>query len=324
MNSAQAASAGVKPKRNQVLMVPLDGSSLAEQALPVAGTIAHRQGMTVHLVSVFEEIPVFFTSLAGAEDVLANPDLQRERRDELTGYLKATAEALSTTHGVETSFAVLTGAAAPALAHEERSRHAGLVVMTTHGHGGLCRLWLGSVADRLLRRTSAPVLLLRSSEEVPPAEFHHILIALDGSPEGEGVLEPAIRMGSRTQGSRFTLAQVVEPPVALITRMAAYPANLPPKWQEAQEQCARNYLERVGLGLRARGLEVKAELISARGPGEQIANCARRIGADLIAVGTHGARGMERMLLGSVADKIIRAAQHAVLVVPTHKERSQS
>jgi nucleotide-binding universal stress UspA family protein len=298
----------------------LDGSSLAEQALPVAGTIAHRRGMKVHLVSVFEEIPVFFSSLAGAEDVLANPDLQQERRADLTEYLQGTAEALATTHGVETTCALLSGAAAQAVAREAGVRHAGLIVMTTHGHGGLRRLWLGSVADRVLRRVSVPVLLLRSSDKPHPTEFRHLLVALDGSPEGEGVLEPAIQLGSVTQGSRYTLIQVVEPPLPMITRMAVYPARLPPDWRERQEKSAHSYLQRLALAMRARGMEVNAQVFSARGAAEQIAECARGLGADLIVVGTHGARGVERMLLGSVADKVIRAAEQAVLVVPTHRE----
>jgi nucleotide-binding universal stress UspA family protein len=120
--------------------------------------------------------------------------------------------------------------------------------------------------------------------------------------------------------ARFTLVQVVEPPVALITRMAMQPAKMRPHWRELQENCARSYLERVGKTMRARGLNVSTQMISAGGIGEQILGLAHAIGADLIVVGTHGARGVERMLLGSVADKVIRGATQAVLVVPTQKE----
>ena len=314
------ASAAVKKEREQILLVPLDGSSLAEYALSVAGTIAHRRGMKVHLVSVFQQIPAFLTSLAGGEEVLADPGLERERRDEFTRYLKTTAEGLATTHGVDTTFALLEGAPAQALAEHARVRHAGMIVMTTHGHGGLNRLWLGSVADSLLRRVRVPVLLQRPRGGPPHTEFRHTLIALDGSVEGEDVIEPAAELGSLTRNAQFTLVQVVEPPIAVITRLAMSPAKLRPNWREVQENCVRSYLERVASRLRTHGLQVKTEMIFARGAGEQIAECARSIGADLIAVGTHGAGGMERMLLGSVADKVIRAAQQTVLVVPIRKE----
>lgn len=304
------------------MLVPLDGSSLAEQALPCAGTLAHRSGMRVHLVTVFQPLPVFLTRLAGSEEPLADPGLEQERRDQFTQYLKETAEALGTTHGVETTFALLDGDPPRELAEHARLRHVGLIVMTTHGHSGVQRFWLGSAADRLLRRVNVPVLLLRSGTEPHPTEFRHLLVALDGSSEGEKVLEPAIGLGSLCRSSQITLVQVVEPPIPLITRMALSPARMRPHWRELEENGARSYLARVASGLRARGLEAKTEMIFARGAGEEIAQCARRLGADLIVVGTHGARGIERMLLGSVADKVIRAAQQAVLVVPTHKEGS--
>jgi nucleotide-binding universal stress UspA family protein len=93
-----------------------------------------------------------------------------------------------------------------------------------------------------------------------------------------------------------------------------------PHWREVQENCARSYLERVAARMRTQGMRVATQMISARGVGEQILDLARATGADLIVVGTHGARGVERMLLGSVADKVIRGATQPVLVVPTRRE----
>ena len=192
--------------------------------------------------------------------------------------------------------------------------------MTTHGHGGLSRFWLGSVADGLLRRTSVPLLLLRSKEPLSAPEFRHVLIALDGQPEGEKILEPAIALGSSSPDCRYTLVQVVEPPIPVITHLAMQPAKLPPNWQEMRENSARSYLERVAKGMRARGLSVATQVIRGRAVGEEILALADPSGADLVVVGTHGARGLERWLLGSVADKVIRGAAHQVLVVPTRKE----
>jgi len=300
-----------------LLMVPLDGSSAAEQALPVAAAIAHRSGTKLHLATVVQQVPVF---PASDEEPAPDPGLAEELRDQLTEYLRSTAEALETTHGVEVTHALLDGSPAQALAEHARAKRVGLIVMTTHGHSGINRLWLGSVADRLMRRVKMPILLLRPKDFPLQAEFRHNLIALDGLGEGERVLEPAIELGSLCRGSLFTLVQVVEPPVALITRMAMYPATMRPDWRELQENCARSYLERVATRMRTRGLRVATRMISGRGIGEQILELARVIGADLIVVGTHGARGVERMLLGSVADKVIRGASQPVLVVPTRKE----
>jgi nucleotide-binding universal stress UspA family protein len=141
-------------------------------------------------------------------------------------------------------------------------------------------------------------------------------VALDGSPESEGVVEPTVALGSLARDAHYTLVQVVEPPVAPITRTAMQPARLRPHWREYQENSARSYLEHVAERLRARGLAVTTQVLSARGVGEQIVEFARAAGADLVAVGTHGSRGLERMLLGSVADKVVRGATQPVLVVP--------
>jgi nucleotide-binding universal stress UspA family protein len=300
-----------------ILLVPLDGSSIAEEALPAAAAIAHRTRARLHLATVIQPVPAF---LPTGEEPIVGPEIEKELQDQAGEYLGSTAEALGTTHGLEVSYAVLDGAPAQALADHARAKRVGLIVLTTHGHTGRNRLWLGSVADRLLRWVKVPVLLLRPKDGSSQTEFRHTVVALDGLTEGERVLEPAIELGSLCPDARFTLVQVVEPPVALITRMAMHPAKMRPHWRELQENCARSYLERVAMRMRARGLHVTTQMISARGPGEQILGLAQAIGADLVVVGTHGARGVERMLLGSVADKVIRGASQAVLVVPTRRE----
>ncbi len=300
-----------------LLLVPLDGSSIAEEALPAAAAIAHRTRARLHLATVIQQVPAL---LASGEEPAVDAELEQELRDQAGEYLKSTAEALGTTHGVEVSYAVLDGLAAPALADHARAKRVGLMVMTTHGHTGLNRLWLGSVADRLLRWVKVPVLLLRPKAGSLQAEFRHTVVALDGLSEGERVLDPAIELGSLCPSSQFTLVQVVEPPAPLITRLALQPATMRPHWRELRENCARSYLERVATRMRTRGLRVKTQMISARGVAEQILGLADAIGADLLVVGTHGARGVERMLLGSVADKVIRGASQAVLVVPTRRE----
>jgi nucleotide-binding universal stress UspA family protein len=279
--------------------------------------IARRSGTKLHLAMVSPRMLGFPVT---GEEPVADPGLEQELRDQLVEYLKSTAEALGTTHGLDVSHALLDGDPTQALADHIRAKRVGLIIMTTHGRGGVSHLWLGSVADRLVRRVHAPVLLLRPKAGLPHTEFRHILVALDGLAEGERVLKPAIELGSLTGDTRFTLAQIVEPPISLISRLAEEPSRLRPHWREVQENCARTYLERIAGQMRARGLRVATQVLSARGVGEQILDLARAIGADLLAVGTHGARGVERMVLGSVADKVIRGAQQAVLVVPTQRE----
>ncbi|HEX6435313.1 MAG TPA: universal stress protein, partial [Gemmatimonadales bacterium] len=210
------------------------------------------------------------------------------------------------------------GSPARVLAEHARAKHAGLIVMTTHGHSGVSRLWLGSVADQLLRRVSVPVLLLHP-KHAAYSEFRHILVALDGSQNAEQVLKTAVDLGSLMPEVRYTLVRVVEPPLPVITRLAVYPAP-PPRSQAEEESCAVAYLQSLAAPLLERGLQVSTEVLSGRSVADRIQEAAHARGADLIVVGTHGASGLERMMLGSVADKIVRGTTHPVLVVPTRGE----
>ena len=197
-----------------------------------------------------------------------------------------------------------------------QAKSADLVVMTTHGRGGLDRLWLGSVADRLLRRLTVPILLLHPDEAPQPTEFHHLLIALDGEIE-EPVLAAVERLRSDGASLRCTLTRVVEPALPILSGLAARPVHLPPDWNARREADARKYLARLADRLGGRGWDVVSwQVLVGRGVAGQVLELARAIRPDAIVVGTHGARGLERLLLGSVADKIVRGSRVPVLVGP--------
>jgi nucleotide-binding universal stress UspA family protein len=263
-----------RPAPLRALLVPLDGSRLAEQAVPVAAMLARLTGARLHF--------------ATAQPPLAERD-----------YLARNAEAVGTTHGVQTSTAILRGPAPLALAAYVEDQAIDLVVMTTHGRGGVSRLWLGSVADQLLRRTTAPVLLLRAGQATPSAGFHCILVGLDGSPESEAALGPALSLAATTPGSRVVLTQVIDPPVA-----------------ELEMGPAAGWLEHLAHRVRLKGIPATARVLTGANVAERIHQLARATEADLVVVGTHATRGIERLALGSVADKVVRGADRAVLVVP--------
>jgi nucleotide-binding universal stress UspA family protein len=297
--------------------VPLDGSKTAEEALPVAARLARQWGGRLHLVTVHEPLP---TLRSVGEEL----DLQLEqgRGERLGEYLKWSADAVATTHGLEATGALLEGSPAEALAEHARKGNADLVVMTTHGHTGLSRFWLGSVADQLIRRVTVPVLLLHPDHQAH-AEFRHILVALDGSPIDERVLQGALELGSLFPDASYSLVRVVQPPIPVITSLAMRPSHLPEHWQELEEHRAGASLDSIGTALRKQGIRVNTEVLTGRGIAEQIHDAAQASSADLIVVGTHGARGFERLLLGSVADKVIRGATQAVSVVPVGPVQAQ-
>lgn len=296
-------------------LVPLDGSELAEQALAVGASRAREAGATLHLVSVHEPLP----ALAMPPDLpVAMPELEEQFRENLANYLESVATVARAGLSTPVVTCLLTGTAAAALSEYAQSHAVNLVVMTTHGRGGLSRWWLGSVTDRMLRRLEVPVLVLHPREVPQPSEFRRILVALDGVIE-EPVVGAAVALAGRATTARYVFTRVVEPTIPVLSGLAARPGHLPPNWNEAREIEARNYLARLTDRLRAEGLDATWQVLVGRGIAAQVLELADAMDADCIVAGTHGARGMERLMLGSVADKIVRGAKVPVLVAPIGK-----
>ena len=163
------------------ILVPLDGSPRAEEALPVAVDLARDHGATLLLVRAVD-----MTWLLG-EGVVTVPMML----DEATDYLHAVAGELRD-KGIATDTALWRGPAAASIVDAAAAWDADLIIMTTHGRGGVGRLVMGSVADSILRGTTTPILLLRSTGAVtqPPA----------GETRGAGESAPAI-VPSATRGA---------------------------------------------------------------------------------------------------------------------------
>jgi nucleotide-binding universal stress UspA family protein len=190
--------------------------------------------------------------------------------------------------------------------------------MTTHGRGGLERAWLGSVADALVRCCSVPILLLRPGESTPDIaqvpQFKRILIPLDGSALAEQILAPALELGGLAH-AEYTLLRAVEPFVLVGYAPVAQASRLDLKLTQEGLAEAQRYLDRVAERLRAAGRPPRTRALLAEQSAAAILDEARRQDADLIAMATHGRSGLARLLLGSVADKVLRGATLPVLMV---------
>lgn len=301
----------------RTIMVPLDGSPLGEYALPLALGLARSSGATVDFVHVCTSLG---PNVFGGE--LDAPVLGESRHEQMheraRAYLNQLAGSLSTRWEVVITATVLDGRAADRLCDHALASGADLVVMTTHGYGSLARAWMGSVADKLVRRLPMPVLLARPHEEaldlleeVHERVFEHVLIPLDGSALAEEILDPALALGA-LMDARYTLMQAIEVPM-LGYAPAAQVAGLDERVVEQWRAEVRAYLDRVAERLRARGLEVHTHVALAP-PALAIIDYAREHAADLIALSTHGRGGLARLILGSVADKVVRGADVPVLI----------
>jgi nucleotide-binding universal stress UspA family protein len=144
--------------------------------------------------------------------------------------------------------------------------------------------------------------------------FQHILVPLDGSDCAEQALEQAIALGGLMQ-SQYTLIRVVGPLIATGLDPLGYAVvgGFEPPLEELRAQ-AEAYLEQKAASLRQRGLTVQTQAIIDQQPALAILNAAQTLNVDLIAMTTHGYRGLTRLLLGSVADKVLRGASIPVLL----------
>jgi nucleotide-binding universal stress UspA family protein len=297
----------------RTVLVPLDGSTFGEHALPLALAIARRAGARLQLAHVnVLPAPLFAERRPNFENTL-----DPRAREKAQAYLDGAAERLASRAGVPSTSVLLEGGIAEALQGHIAATGVDLVVMTTHGRGPLSRFWLGSVADEFLRRATVPVLLVRP-QEAPP-DFareplpRHVLVPLDGSALAEQVLAPAVSLGSPAEAD-YTLVRVVQPVVVGGYDPVGFGASqmLQPAMDEMCAQ-AREYLDGVARRLRAQRLSVHTRVLIDQQPPGAIFEEAQAGGIDLIALATHGRHGLARLLLGSVADKVIRGSSLPVL-----------
>lgn len=309
------------------VMVPLDGSPFSEHALPLALDAARKAGATLRLTyvrlpapSVYSEAPLFLEDQAESR-------LAESERARWHGYLDGVAARVrKAAPGVTVVTSLQEGEAAETLQKEAIATGADLVVMTTHARGALSRLWLGSVADELLRHLPTPILLVRPSSGAPDltAEVlpRLVLVPLDGSPLAEQMIRAAVELGKLSRAG-FTLLRVIKPIVGLGpmppggTSMGQMASEIVERLRTAQDDLRKeaiSYLERVAAPLRAEGLHVLTRVAFEEQPAVGVINEAEGAGAELIALATHGRRGLARLVIGSVADKVIRGAKLPVLL----------
>ncbi|MBL8796281.1 MAG: universal stress protein [Planctomycetia bacterium] len=301
----------------RTILVPLDGSAFSEQALPLAGGLARAAGAVLHLVQVHNPVvtPDFAEGLVTSASF---PSLDEAARANERAYLDRVVQRLRGVVEVPVSCALLDDPIAASLDAEAQARQAGLIVMTTHGRGAFNRFWLGSVADQLLRRSTTPILLMRPQETAPelrhPPKLQRLLVPLDGSPLAEGILAPAQTLG-KLSDAEYTLLQVLDPllPAGRDAEGFVVSGLAPAAMKELKTQ-AEGYLTGVAGRMQARPEAVQRRVVVGTQIAETILEQAGALSVDAIAIATHGRGGWRRLLLGSVADKVVRGAHVPVLV----------
>lgn len=296
------------------IIVPVDGSTFGELALPKALGIACESGGEVRVVTVITPLPGSHTSAEDRAHEEERLSLARIRAQEYMAELQK--RMILSGCDVPISSHVEEGSVVEGLDSHAREAGADLLVMTTHGWGPLRRAWLGSVADGLLRRTPCPILAIRPGEgeelKLEETRFQHLLVTLDGSPESREIF-PYAQALAQVSGCSVTLLRVIPPHFPLSSPFTSHTSH---QFQglEREELVARDFLEEEAAPLRDEGISVEVATRSDIHPAEGILEFAEENQVDVIAMATHGRGGVSRLILGSVADKIIRGGNIPVLL----------
>jgi nucleotide-binding universal stress UspA family protein len=276
----------------QDVMVPLDSSSLAESALPMAESICRSFDSRLTLVSSRRR-PGEPQPMAAVGEEKGN------QPNDLGHYLEQVAWQMRQS-GIEVDLAVSIGDPEKVVTHLAQDVGADLIIMTTHGKSGVERTFVSDVAEKIISRARTPVLLIRPTEEWRSRRTHFkgLLVNLDGSQSAERVLRYARTIAGKFQSEMLLLAV----PEA-----------------DSDEPKLRKYTESVAAALRTRGFHVRS-MVTGSGPARTIVSVSESEGVDLIMLATHGRGGLGRhVAIGSVADRVIQVTQVPVFLVPARR-----
>jgi len=290
------------------LLVPLDGSGLAEAVLPATGALAGRLGARVTLLHVLEH--------GAPETVHGEPHLTRSQ--DAQAYLEGVAKRLAA-QGITAECVVdhEREDVARTIAARGATQGADLIVICTHGYGGLRDLLFGRVAQQVLGSGTIPVLLIRpAGGEQPPFTCRRILVPLDGTGPSEAALPVASAL-AQAFGAEVVLVHVVPTLMTLPGDRAAAAQLMPTAaaaMLDAEAERAATYLE--GLRGRVDATGINAHAMVERGESVQAlvaAATAHRV--DLVVMATHARAGMAAVWTGSVAARLLPHMAAPVLLV---------
>jgi len=295
----------------RVIMVPVDGSAFSREAVFQGLRLAHKNGAKLRLVRI-ASIP----GLGGGPEVVSLENAARmSERDRMLAELYRLAAECRANSPVEVIACVEDGPVADALGGHALRHEVDLIVMATHARRGMARVWLGNVADRLIRDTGVPVLLVRppslATELIDGSCFKRIIVPLDGSSLAERSLTHAVTL-AMLEHAELTLLRVV--PVARHMSAEEMHSTIGPARARDVDE-AEQYLSGVRIRLADHHVRVRSAVVVADDVPSAIMGFAQANDGDLIAIATHGRGGIARAVLGSVADRIMSEGVLSALVI---------
>lgn len=314
------------------IVVPLDGSTLAEKALTYAVRLANRLEANLILVRVVEG-PIF--KAKGALKAQAQAKIAAEYLNELQEFMTVKAEGPSL-NASRLRTCLLNGKPAMEICHYVQDEQIDLVVMTTHGRTGLSRLVTGSLATNLLHELPVPILVVRPfglkhSQSLPEAfaaqdepysntflvDGMRLLLPLDKTLEAQIGLDLALDLAKKLGATLYLLKVNLPVNPILYGEVAAfaYSSQEEAHIEQSEKDQALLYLEQFAKLARQKGIETFKQVLTGE-PASKIVEYANEIDPDLIVMATHAPSEIGRFIVGSVADEVMRTTNLPVLMVP--------
>jgi nucleotide-binding universal stress UspA family protein len=296
------------------ILVPIDGSLMAESALPVAALLAAKLRARVTLIHVVEK--------NAPDEVHGQPHLKHPGDAE--AYLKEVAKrsfSKDTQVDCHVHTSEVADVAGSIVEHADEFS-LDMVIMCSHGRGAALHLFLGSIAQSVIARGSTPVIITHPDPEGKPPAFtcRHILVPLDDDPEHVQAL-PVSKEIARACGATLHLAFVI-PDLATVSGETALASRMLPgttsRVLEMTTQDAERYFGELEDGLKREGYLASSHVLRGD-PASVIVAAAQLPEIDLVVLGTHGRTGMEAFWSGSVAHKICSQSKAPLLLVPVGK-----
>ena len=290
------------------MLIPLDGSKLAENVLPYARALARALNARIELLSVVESVD--FAGQVRSLDPMSKAAVREGER-----YLEGVARSFT---GSEVTCVVEEGEAEKIIIEKAGRDKETLIAMATRGRSGIHRWLMGSVAEKVLRGATNPLLLVRGDEEGKSsgeAPLKSIVVPLDGSKLAETVLPNAIDLAKKLSLEIvLTRAYQLSPSAAFAGADAVYIPNSDALLTVVREE-NNAYLQAKVDELRQNGIAKVSSILLVGSGADEIIDLARTTPDNLIAMCTHGRSGVKRWALGSVTEKVVRHSGDPVLVV---------
>lgn len=297
------------------ILVPLDGSILAEGVLPYVKQMIGALGAQTTLLQVIEPTPEQIKLFSRGEGPLSIPEPVRNNAEQ---YLRRVASYLDGL-GAAIQIKVVQGLPAVEIIGEGENDPTTIIAMSTHGRSGLARWLIGSVAGKVLQYSSNSVLLVRPKPHSPIAEpkLRTVVVPLDGSPAAEQILPHVVELAEALSLS-VVLVRVTWSVADYYKWDGGIMGTAGPDYPQIAEQVdadATNYLEAVSSRLQTEGVEKVSECLAHGDPAGAIINLVQETQDSFVAMTTRGRTGLARMVLGSVADRVVRHCGEPVFLV---------